>query len=334
MAHQFHKYTVERFNNEQFDFLIAINIFRDWIHHINCDKIRIGTSIVKIIDTYIQMDAVMCVNVSGTQRSQLIKIRDQLQIDLKRLVKQNEINSDNKNIIINTNEIIDKHIEKHLSLHNRRSSCLMNADLMSDKVFIAAYDEVFKIILPVFSQFLQKFDKKRDTIKDCVGLPFALHSDWLLEWDEKLVKSHNTQIVLNSLSKAAKNKHQKTDSLLPNNVSNSVFMNSRTTLMTQSQQLELVNPEIKNGHENDKYVNVTSISPGDLDTSNSVASPSFIIHSPFKTNKKSLTNVNYVVNENNNNENDDNKNENDDNNNKNNMKIIDEQNEQNENDGK
>merc|ERR1712113_211475 len=78
IALKFHEYTVNRFNDEQFDFLIVIRMFRQFVSEEHLPE-EIAGVMVSIIETYMMSDSEMSVNISSAKRQQWMKIYKQLQ---------------------------------------------------------------------------------------------------------------------------------------------------------------------------------------------------------------------------------------------------------------
>eukprot|EP00484_Ammonia_sp_Unknown_P030138 CAMPEP_0197028112 /NCGR_PEP_ID=MMETSP1384-20130603/7888_1 /TAXON_ID=29189 /ORGANISM="Ammonia sp." /LENGTH=798 /DNA_ID=CAMNT_0042457065 /DNA_START=18 /DNA_END=2414 /DNA_ORIENTATION=- len=329
MSFRFHSFTMERFNNEQFDFLVAIHIYRDYVHF-QQDPQKIAKAIINIIETYVLPESSMCVNVSGTQRAQLIRIRNQLKYELHDLEsgitpserpkanRRKNIKYSTRRGLHGTNEVgeaidIPETMEVEidgvsttassrwnsrrnslLQMSQQRGAAILNRDIIGDKTFDAAHEEVFKIILPVFAQFLSRFDKKQDTIKESVRLPFQVHADWILEWDEELVKQGDER--LGGLAEAAagdlENYYEDITLLMPNTTpagddNNNHFANPHA-LIAKIDELELVNP-MQSGKA--RKTNASPSTQSEASRSKEVELPAnagikYVIHKAYNANGK------------------------------------------------
>eukprot|EP01084_Bolivina_argentea_P294670 507101_1 len=115
----------------------------------------------------------MSVNVSGAQRKQWMKIYKKIKKKRRSIISKQPtpIENDTDNVAV---------ILPSLNLESA-SAVLLSTDLLDEQIFDGCYDEIFKIVLPVFTQFLHSFNKKKDTVKGFARLPFELkESTWLL----------------------------------------------------------------------------------------------------------------------------------------------------------
>eukprot|EP01084_Bolivina_argentea_P305575 527896_1 len=240
MLYQFHQYVENRYANEQLDYLLVVNIFNDYMQIDFDNPQKIAQYALRIIDTYIEPDAVMCVNVSGTQRSRLLKIKRQLLFELKQYeVVDDRKNADgtrknskdNINVIIDTDIVPDlmdtggaisdpddndKNKKKQKQIdsvqntpvqstpvrrHSRqftRSTSLIKydpstthgIDIRNENIFSHSYEEVRRILLPLFTHYLSSF-KEKDEKRFNAQIPFKLQEDWMIEWSERLKKEKN-----------------------------------------------------------------------------------------------------------------------------------------------
>eukprot|EP00483_Globobulimina_turgida_P003615 UN03621 len=84
MLWEFHKYTLQLFANEQLDFIVAVNEFRNLVksrHGFNSTK-ECKMCVVALCGYYIQSDSATCINVSGIMRKGLINIATKMKAEL------------------------------------------------------------------------------------------------------------------------------------------------------------------------------------------------------------------------------------------------------------
>eukprot|EP01084_Bolivina_argentea_P305574 527895_1 len=216
MLWSFHQYVEGRFANEQLDFLLVVKIFNDFMRMDHNHPQRIAKYALRIIDTYVTPDAIMCVNVSGGARARLLKIKRQLLFELK---QYHNIQSDKNELYPDPdvtaavagkdggdstrNTPLGKSARRSLSFikYDTKKDCShtissQGIDIRNDNVFNDAFYEVQKIVLPMFTQFLTTYLKPPNKNKMFPRIPFKLEENWMLEWDEKLKrdlnKNHNS----------------------------------------------------------------------------------------------------------------------------------------------
>ncbi len=77
MLLQFHKYCEDRYVSEQLDFSLVVK-YNHYLKHINSvkpDQYLTAKCILRIIDTYVSNKGQMCINISGTKISILMKVQ-------------------------------------------------------------------------------------------------------------------------------------------------------------------------------------------------------------------------------------------------------------------
>eukprot|EP01084_Bolivina_argentea_P049235 90576_1 len=178
MLFQFHQYIQDRYASEQLDFLVATKIFNTYLEDdkIKSDPVQSAKYILKIVDLYVDTKGSQSINVSGTQRSILMRIREQLWSELKNETEQEQEQGSHK---------------------RRRSSSLIRyqaghskstMDITKENVFGATSKSIWRIVIPHFTNFLRHeytMDKKH---KFEVKIPFWLRDDWGIQWDTELTK--------------------------------------------------------------------------------------------------------------------------------------------------
>eukprot|EP00485_Elphidium_margaritaceum_P006776 CAMPEP_0202696020 /NCGR_PEP_ID=MMETSP1385-20130828/9411_1 /ASSEMBLY_ACC=CAM_ASM_000861 /TAXON_ID=933848 /ORGANISM="Elphidium margaritaceum" /LENGTH=653 /DNA_ID=CAMNT_0049352115 /DNA_START=85 /DNA_END=2046 /DNA_ORIENTATION=+ len=184
MSLEFHVYSIASFDNEQFDFLLAVQTFRESMAQETKTTV-IAQAIVGIIDTYIEPDGVSFVNVHGIQRTRLLKMKQQFVAELGKAEQEEEQLSSPVAVAVDKNS---------RSAVAKRVSALSNRDLVSYKMFDNVYAEVFSIVLPVFSEFLRTFDPKTAVnASQSVRIPFDMQPNWTLQWDDGLTKASESE---------------------------------------------------------------------------------------------------------------------------------------------
>eukprot|EP00483_Globobulimina_turgida_P009124 UN09142 len=189
MLFEFHKYVMDRYASEQLDFLIVVSIFNKYLEcddssHV-FDTVMSAKYILQIINNYVDENGRQCINISGTQRSILLKIRKQLLFELK----TNQLTSQTRQP--NEYEATDRDgdPDKSASLIQFRAGFYNSGmDITKENVFGAVYDSVWRIVIPHFTMYLRKNFQGDKNHKFEIKIPFSLNSDWSVEWDEKISK--------------------------------------------------------------------------------------------------------------------------------------------------
>eukprot|EP01083_Nonionella_stella_P292050 993501_1 len=179
MLFQFHEYIRDRYASEQFDFLLVVKIFENYLRsdRIKFDVKKSAKHIIKIIDMYVDNNGEQCINISGTQRSILMKIRTQL-------ISESEMNKLMYDIEGN---IID----------NKYKSSL---DVSKENVFNAVFQSVWKLVLPHFTMFCRNNFEESKKYSYNIQIPFELQADWLIVWDKEIKKCNGKNKQIKSIA--------------------------------------------------------------------------------------------------------------------------------------
>eukprot|EP01083_Nonionella_stella_P038018 103563_1 len=191
MLFRFHQYIQDRYASEQLDFLVVTKVFMTYLQgdKVEFDAVQSAKYILKIIDTYVDNNGAQCINVSGTQRSILMKIRKQLWLvsAQKTPITKEEVQGSHK---------------------RRRSSSLIGyqagsyksgIDITKENVFEAAYKAIWRIVIPHFMNFLlHEYTMEKKHNFD-VRIPFKLNKDWVIEWDDDLTKDSKRYSLLDTV---------------------------------------------------------------------------------------------------------------------------------------
>eukprot|EP01083_Nonionella_stella_P038017 103561_1 len=208
MLYQFHRYVEDRYASEQLDFLICSTIFANYLssdkgERSDFDAVKSASIILQIIATYVDENGPKCINVSGTQRSILMKIKKQLIFELKnekithpggdgakiaedRQAKEVEMQKMEKKKTKGRRGSTGNH--SHSLIKYQAGFYKSGMDITKENVFDAVYKSVWKIVIPHFVQFLKQayeMDKKHHFD---VKIPFEVEENWMIEWDEDLTK--------------------------------------------------------------------------------------------------------------------------------------------------
>eukprot|EP01083_Nonionella_stella_P169144 572885_1 len=191
MLWHFHDYMNKRYASEQLDFLVVTKVFMTYLQgdKVEFDAVQSAKYILKIIDTYVDNNGAQCINVSGTQRSILMKIRKRLWLvsAQKTPITKEEVQGSHK---------------------RRRSSSLIGyqagsyksgIDITKENVFEAAYKAIWRIVIPHFMNFLlHEYTMEKKHNFD-VRIPFKLNKDWVIEWDDDLTKDSKRYSLLDTV---------------------------------------------------------------------------------------------------------------------------------------
>eukprot|EP01084_Bolivina_argentea_P261098 441107_1 len=207
MLFEFHKYIAARFASEQLDFLIIFNIFDNYLHSKNIeDKTRITVAkyILQIIDTYIEETGDQSINISGTTRGVLFKIKSQILNELEEeehapvqhLPPQQET------------DLCDDTCIRTPSDQSRSASLIRykpgyyksGLDISKENIFKSCYFSIWKMILPLFTQFLRnEFNPQKKQKKITVKMPFKLKENWIIEWDKEIQKQNTSMELVDTV---------------------------------------------------------------------------------------------------------------------------------------
>eukprot|EP01083_Nonionella_stella_P109518 319414_1 len=199
MLWEFHKFLEDRYASEQLNFLIVAKIYGQYLERNQLsakpDKMQAARYILRIVHTYIDENGSQCINVSGKQRQILKRITHQLLIE----IKEKRAEEDAKMKAQDSNENKDGE-EVATAKKAKDDSPGLTAfdgartglDISTEDLFKGVSGAVWKLVIPHFTHFLQQnFDMEKKP-KFEVKLPFKLDKNWVIEWDEALMKEVET----------------------------------------------------------------------------------------------------------------------------------------------
>eukprot|EP01083_Nonionella_stella_P031777 86988_1 len=237
MLWEFHKYIGDRYASEQLDFLIVTKIYGHYLARTEIENIdksdpyRSAKYILRIVNTYVDENGTQCINVSGTQRSVLMRIKHQLLFEIKMdriaqhkqetarekqatAVHQEEEeeplqvtvvtedaakDEDYKSLDIMWKDNNDAPVPDKKKKKPKKDKYLTKfelyqsgLDITRENVFKSVYSSVWKLVVPHFTHFLQNaYDIERQPKFD-IKIPFKLEKNWIIQWDEVLQKQRET----------------------------------------------------------------------------------------------------------------------------------------------
>jgi len=190
MLFLFHKHCVQLFNDEQLDFLVAVTIFKDFLRmkDVENNKEELAKHVIAIINTYCERDSIMYINVESTHLDRLLRFKYQLQLE-----------------VLPHSQIQRIPTKESVSRSTSRRSMTPAVQLIKEEtsLFEGAFESQWKMMLPIFIQFLNTLDKKNELKKYQVQLPFHLQEDWMIQWDEALEKETMRKKVKKRIGTAA-----------------------------------------------------------------------------------------------------------------------------------
>eukprot|EP01083_Nonionella_stella_P092081 257637_1 len=203
MLWEFHKYIQDRYAAEQLDFLIVTKIYGHYLARTEIENIdksdpyRSAKYILRMINTYVDENGLQCINVSGTQRGVLMRIKHQLLFEIKMDRMEQHKQETERELEqagaaatkVTTKGAGKDKTNKYLTKFqgDLRQSGL---DITRENVFKSVYTSVWKLVIPHFTHFLQNsYDiEEHKKPKFEIKIPFKLEKNWTIQWDEALQK--------------------------------------------------------------------------------------------------------------------------------------------------
>eukprot|EP01083_Nonionella_stella_P027605 76041_1 len=189
MLWEFHTYIADRYASEQLEFLIAVKVYNHYIQRNEnidkTDKYAAAKYILRIIHSYVDENGVKCINVSGSQRSMLMRMK----YELLRQIKTHQMERDKK--------------EKDKETGNKpvlcRGSTGLELDITRENVFKSVYKSVWKLVIPHFTHFLQNAYSIEKKAKFDIKMPFKLEKNWIIEWDAALQRQQESMLLADAV---------------------------------------------------------------------------------------------------------------------------------------